>query len=128
MSNLGSLVLAGGTTWNGQGLASLTSSRGALVLPTGAAFEHWEEAVAALGRAWFDAGIGVEALPVLMRHDAESVEMADRLRVADLIVLLGESSLHARAVVAETPVWEAVLSAWHNGTTLVGVGGGAALL
>jgi cyanophycinase len=125
---LGALVLAGGDAWNARSLASLTTERGVLVLPTAAAFEHWEEAVAVLGRSWFDAGFGVEALPVLMRHDAESTELADRLKAAKIIALVGESSLHARAVVAETPVWHALHSAWQTGATLVGVGGGAALL
>jgi cyanophycinase len=128
MSTLGSLVLAGGSAWNGAALGSLTESRGVLVLPTAAAFEHWEEAVAVLGRSWFDVGFGVEALPILMRHDAESAAHAERVRGAGIIAVIGESSLHARAVVAETPVWAAVLDAWHNGATLVGVGGGAALL
>jgi cyanophycinase len=126
--SLGALVLAGGDAWNGQALAAVTPERGVLVLPTAAAFEHWEEAVASLGRSWFDAGFGVEALPILMRRDAESVEFADRLSHAKIIAIVGESSLHARAAVAETPVWSAVHTAWQNGATLVGVGGGAALL
>ncbi len=125
---IGPLVLAGSDAWKATALAELTSARGVLVLPTAAAFEHWEEAVARMGRSWFDAGFGVEALPVLMRHDAESAETAERLKNASIIALVGESSLHARAAVAETPVWEAVLSAWHRGATLIGVGGGAALL
>jgi cyanophycinase len=124
MSKRGSLLLVGGNDWNatppapGKGVVA--------VVPTAAAFEHWEEAVASVATRWTDAE--VVPVPLLARHDADRPEIVSVLQSAAVIVLIGESSLHARAALAESPAWEAIVGSWRGGAALVGIGGGAALL
>lgn len=110
---------------------SLIEASGAdevLILPTAAAYEHpargVESAVGAL------AGLGVMAteLPVLARADALDHHHADALRTARCIYLLGGSALHARSVLTQSPVWEAVVAAFDDGATIVGSGAGAQVL
>ena len=79
-----------------------------LVLPTAAAFEHPDRVVEAT-TGWF-AGMGVAAvgLPVLNRADAREPEIVERLGSARMIVLTGGSPLHLKAVLKDSPSWEAI--------------------
>lgn len=130
----GPLVLVGGGEF-GEGLrgldASLLETLGAdevVVLPTAAAFERPERAIAT-ATAHFDAlGAKVREVPVLGRHDAYQPEHVEAVRTARLIYLTGGSPLHLRSVLKETPVWEAMLDAWRAGAALIGSSAGAMVL
>src|SRR3954469_2478762 len=119
----GMLALVGG----GEGTdgctfdAMLLAASGATevaVLPTGSAYENPGRLVDQ-ARGWFEAlGVGVVDVPVLTRRDAMVAEHAAVLRSARLIYLAGSSAMHLRAVLKDTPVFEAVLEAWAAGAAL----------
>ena len=50
----------------------------------------------------------VEALMVLQRHDAEDEGAAEVVRRARAVYLVGDSALHLRSVLKETPVLDAI--------------------
>jgi cyanophycinase len=125
MPNRGPLVLVGGTSWGAEPLKRLLPVGSIVALPTAAAFEHWQDTVTEQAKQW---NVALDTVPLLARHDADEPNTVAKLRAAAAIVLVGESSLHARASLAGSEAWEAVMSAWKSGAALIGVGGGAAVL
>ena len=130
----GALVLVGGGEF-GEGLrgldASLLEALGAdevAVLPTAAAFERPERAVANAVAHFEALGARVREVPVLARPDASDPEHVEAVRSARLIYLTGGSPLHLRSVLKETPLWDALLEAWRGGAALVGSSAGAMVL
>lgn len=129
----GPLALVGGGEWS-DGCdfdASLLAASGAdevLLLPTAAAFEHPERAVARAA-AWFeDLGASVRGLMVLERNDALDEGAAAVVRAARFVYLGDGSPLHLRSVLKDSPMWQAVLEAWRDGAVVAGTGAGAAAL
>jgi len=131
---VGALALVGGGEWSAGCTfdAELLAASGAdevVVLPTAFAFEnphrHVERAV-----AWFgELGAKVRALDVLQRTDALDDANAAAVRAAAFVYLGGDSPMHLRSVLKDTPVWDALVAAWRNGATVAGSGGaGSALL
>ncbi|MEJ7585148.1 MAG: Type 1 glutamine amidotransferase-like domain-containing protein [Acidimicrobiales bacterium] len=129
----GTLALVGGGEFSegctfDQALLDAGGGDEVLILPTGAAYEPPERLV---GRAekWF-AGMGGRArsLDVLRRPDALDPDHADAARSARFIYLAGESPMHMRSVLKDSPVWEAIVEAWHGGAVLAGSGAGAMVL
>lgn len=130
----GPLALVGGGEFS-EGCsfdAELLAASGAtevVVLPTAAAFEnpqrHLDRAT-----AWFRSlGATVEAVPVLKREDAQSEANAAAVRDAGFVYLFGESPMHLRSALKDTPVLEALVAAWQGGATLAASGGaGSGLL
>lgn len=134
MSSHGPLVLVGGGEF-GEGLrgldAALLESLGAdevAVLPTAAAFERPERAVANAVAHFKAIGATAREVRVLGRPDASVAAHVDAVRSARLIYLTGGSPLHLRSVLKETPLWEALLEAWREGAALVGSSAGAMVL
>ncbi len=133
-SDFGPLVLVGGGEF-GEGLrgvdAGLLESLGTdevAVLPTAAAFERPERAVAAAAAHFEALGATVREVPVLARPDALAAVNVDAVRAARFVYLTGGSPLHLRSVLKETPLWEALLEAWRDGTAVVGSSAGAMVL
>jgi cyanophycinase len=128
----GLLALVGGSEWReGADFDAELLSRSdgeVLVLPTAAAYEHPEHAVAFAER-WF-AGLGGSArgLMVLNRQDAELQANADVVRQARFIYLSGGSPLHLRSVLKGSLVWQALVDAWLSGSVLAGSSAGAMVL
>ncbi len=126
----GVVALVGGGEWR-DGCTfdrALLESSGAdevLVLPTAAAYEHPERAVAHAVE-YFD-GLGGKArgLDILTRPDAENEALADQLRSARFVYLAGGSPLHLRSVLKESKAWEALLGAWQEGCTVAASSAGA---
>jgi cyanophycinase len=116
-----------GCTFDADLLAASGGSE-VLVLPTAAAYEHPDRAVET-ARAWF-AGLGatVRPLPVLARADAMDEATAATVREARFVYLSGGSPLHLRSVLKETPVWDALVAAWEEGTVVAGSSAGAMAL
>jgi cyanophycinase len=129
----GMLALVGGGEWTDGCTFDrlLLDASGAVevaVLPTGGAYESPARLVE-LARTWFAAmGVGVIEVPVLTRRDAMVAEYAALLRSARFIYLAGSSAMHLRAVLKDTPVFDAVLAAWADGAALAGTNGGADVL
>jgi cyanophycinase len=99
-----------------------------VVLPTADAYEHPQRLVDAAG-AWGERlGVSVEGLMVLTRRDALDDAAAAVVRAARAVYLVGDQQLHLRAVVKDTPLWEAIAAVPASGGLLVGVGGSASAL
>ncbi len=129
----GPLALVGGGEWQqgctfDRALLESSGAREVLVLPTAAAYEHPERAVAS-AQAYF-AGLGVAArgLGVLRRPDALDEANAAEVRAARFLYLAGGSPMHLRSVLKSSPVWDALLAAWADGAALAGSSAGAMVL
>src|SRR5687768_10798697 len=91
-----------------------------LILPTAAAFEHPQRLVDR-AVAWFSAmGANAVGLDVLNRRDAVDAANAEAIKAARFIYLAGESPMHLRSVLKDTPTWDAMVEAWQNGAVLAG--------
>ncbi len=129
----GTLALVGGDPF-GDGCAfnrTLVEAVGATrvaVLPTAAAFEGPDDAVAQATAYFGGFGVAVDPVMVIRRADANEAEHAEVLRAARVIYLVGSSGMHARPTLQDTPVWEAIVGAWRGGATVVGSDAGAQIL
>lgn len=99
-----------------------------VVLPTADAFEAPKDLVQA-SQLWAER-LGVESRPlmVMTRSDALEERHAEVISVARAIYLVGDSPIHLRSVLTDTPVWEAICAVVARGGLVVGVGGSAAAL
>ncbi len=129
----GPLALVGGAEWRDgcdfdAELVAASGGAEVVVLPTAAAYEHPERAVAS-ATTWF-AGLGakVVGLDVLQRRDALDPDRAAAVRAARFVYLSGGSPLHLRSVLKGTPVWDALVAAWDDGAVVAGSSAGAMVL
>jgi cyanophycinase len=126
-------MLVGGTEWTAgcsfdQSLWEEAGRPEVLVLPTAAAYEHPERAVE-VATKWFGGfGATVRGLTVLNRRDALEPEMAATVAAARFLYFGGGSPMHLRSVLKDTPVWDAVVAAWHGGAVVAGSSAGAMVL
>ena len=133
MTTHGVLALVGGAEWQDgctfdAELLEASGGREVLVLPTAAAYEHPDRAVATAAR-WFEAlGATVRGLPVLRRPDAEDQANVNALKEARFIYLGGGSPLHLRSVLKSSALWQALVAAWNDGAVLAGSSAGAMVL
>jgi cyanophycinase len=129
----GHLALVGGgefsagCTFDAELLAS-SGGHEVVVLPTAAAFEHPDKLIDA-AQAWFaPLGASVVAARVLGRPAAEDPVIAEIVRAARFLYLVGSSPLHLRSVLKGTPVWVAIRDAWADGAVVAGSGESASAL
>jgi cyanophycinase len=132
-SPTGPLALVGGGEWQpgcefDADLLTASGGTDVLVLPTAAAYEHPEKTVDC-ARTWFE-GLGgkVRGLMVLGRADAEDEANAAVVRASRFVYLSGGSSMHLLSVLKGSPLWKALLEAWHNGAVVAGSSAGAMVL
>jgi cyanophycinase len=129
----GLLALVGGGEWQaGNGYdAELVKRSGAdevLVLPTAAAYEQPDRAVAA-AESWFSSlGSRARGLMVLRHTDANKEVNADAIAQARFIYLSGGSPLHLLSVLKGSLVFEALADAWRHGAVVAGSSAGAMVL
>jgi cyanophycinase len=128
----GILALSGAANWSDGVIldAELVEAAGGAVtvVPTGAAYERPEQLVAA-ATAHFDAlGAKVEPAMVLRRSDAEDGDLAAAIRRSSFLYLCGGSPLHARSVLRDSRVLDAIIGAWRDGAIVAGQGAGAVVL
>jgi cyanophycinase len=129
----GTIALVGGGPFsaNDELDGRLLSSAGAdrvVVLPTADAFEEPALLVSA-AMGWGERlGVLVEAVMVLQRHDAEDPGAADVVRAARAVWLVGDSSMHLRSALKETPVLAAINDVLAAGGVVTAVGPSAAAL
>lgn len=111
-------------------LAELIASSGGqvVVLPTGAAYEGPNEAIAHIAELLQPFGAVVEPVLVLSRTDAERADFAEVIRGARCICVIGGSPLHLRSVLKDSTALAALISAWHDGAVVIGFDGGAVVL
>jgi cyanophycinase len=100
----------------------------AFVLPTAAARQAPDHAVAN-ARRWFARwGLDVAELPVLKRGDARSAELAAMAREGRFFYLVGGDPGLVVDVLYDSPVWDAIVGAWRGGAALAGSSAGAMAL
>jgi len=129
----GPLALVGGDEWHDQcsfdaQLLAASGGTEVLVLPTAAAYEHPDRAVAWAERYFAGLGATVRGLMVLARPDAEDPANAAAVADARFIYLGGGSALHLRSVLKDSALWQALLGAWEGGAVVAGSSAGAMVL
>jgi cyanophycinase len=129
----GPLALVGGNEWSDgctfdRELLEASGGAEVLVLPTAAAYEHPERAVAT-ATAWFASlGGSARGLMVVARPDAEDAANVEAVRRARFVYLSGGSPLHLRSVLKDSAVWDALVAAWTDGAVVAGSSAGAMAL
>lgn len=99
-----------------------------VVLPTADAYENPSELVDA-ARAWgLRMGVSIEPLMVFGRSEALEPGPADTVAAARAVYVVGDSPIHLRSVLTDTPLWEALSGVLAAGGLVVGVAGSAAAL
>lgn len=111
--------------------AALVEASGAsevLVVPTAAAYEHPQRLVEA-AVSWFDRlGVPAKGLDLLARPDSSDPDVVAALAASRFTYLVGGSPLHLRAVIKDSPAWDAIEAAWLGGGVLAGSSAGAMVL
>lgn len=100
------------------------------ILPTAAAPDHNHLRAGANGKRWF-ASLGatdVETVNVIDRASANDPALADQLRAAKLIYLLGGFPAHTAQTLANSLAWQAALEAYEAGAIIAGSSAGAMIL
>lgn len=130
----GLLVLNGGDEFRpgnepqDQELVRAAARGRSYIVPTAAARQRPDLAVATASRWFSGLGLEVEELPVYNRRDAGSKELAERASEAGLLYLTGGDPGLVARVLAGSLVWRAMLDAWEAGAALAGSSAGAMAL
>jgi cyanophycinase len=130
----GALALVGGDEFHPGNeeqdrlLAGAAKAGPAFVVPTAAARQGPEQAVAA-ATTWFgQLGLPLRELPVLRRTDANSKELAKVARGGGFFYLVGGDPGLVVQVLRGSRVWAAIFEAWLDGAVLAGSSAGAMAL
>ena len=97
------------------------------ILPTADAFENPDELIASAHHWANRLNLEVVTCGVFTRADAREDHHAQTVKSAKAVVLAGDSSIHLRSTLLNTPVWDAIEYQAENGI-VVGVGNSAAAL
>ena len=129
----GTLALVGGNEFTDgctfdRFLVEVAGATEVLVLPTAGAYEQPQRLVEAAVAHFAAFGVTATGLDVLTRPDALDPHKAEAVRAARCIYLVGGSAMHARSVLRNSPVWEALLAAFQEGATVAGSSAGAQVL
>lgn len=109
-------------------LAAAAGPGPAFVVPTAAARQGPEQAVAH-ATGWFaQFGVALRELPVLKRADANSKDLADVAREGGFFYLVGGDPGLVAQVLRDSRVWNAIFDAWRGGASLAGSSAGAMAL
>jgi cyanophycinase len=129
----GPLALVGGNEWSDgcdfdRDLLAASGGTEVTVLPTAAAYEHPDRVVDSAAR-WFDSlGATVRPVAALDRTGAHDDGHVTTVRSARFVYLSDGSPMHLRSVLMQSPLWDAVLAAWHDGAVVAGSAAGAMVL
>ncbi len=84
--------------------------------------EHWHE----LGRTQGQRlAVDTDSLRLYTREDAFMPEFVEAIQDAGLIYLSGGDPHYLTETLIDTPVWEAIITAWSSGSSLMGCSAGA---
>lgn len=136
---MGYLLLAGGAEFGGRmsepDLRAIELAGGLAapiaILPTAAAPDNNHERAGRNGLRWFGSlgATRVDVVPVIDRQSAADPGLAERLRTARLIYLLGGFPRHLCETLRESPAWEAAQQAFFaQGALIAGSSAGAMVL
>ena len=134
----GYLLLAGGAEFGGQ---MALADRQAMVLaggfaapicivPSAAAYDHNHERAGNNGLKWFQSlgASNVSVIPLIDTSSAGDAQLANQLRQARLIYLLGGFPSYLAEVLQNSLCWQALLQAYANGAVIAGSSAGAMVL
>jgi cyanophycinase len=129
----GPLALIGGAEWTegctfDSELWEASGQAEVVVLPTAAAYEHPQRAVDTAVQWFGRLGANARGLMVLSRRDAEDPVLVREARQARFLYLGGGSPLHLRSVLKDSPLWEALTTAWSSGAVIAASSAGAMVL
>ena len=128
---MGIVVLEGGGPFvaNDALDASLLRSVGGpiAVLPTADAFENPDDLIESANQWAQRLALDIVVCSVYTRADAREEHHAEAIRSAKAVVLAGDSSIHLRSTLLNTPVWEAIEAQGETGI-VIGVGNCASAL
>ncbi|NBT36733.1 MAG: hypothetical protein EBT21_01115 [Actinobacteria bacterium] len=128
---MGIVVLEGGGPFvaNDALDASLLRSVGGpiAVLPTADAFENPDDLIESADQWARRLALDIVVCSVYTRADAREEHHAETIRSAKAVVLAGDSSIHLRSTLLNTPVWEAIEAQGETGI-VIGVGNCASAL
>ena len=128
------LVLAGGNEFNpgneqqDKVLAEAAGSGPAFVVPTAAARQGPERAVAHAQKWFRQFGLELDELPILKRTEANSKDLAARARGGGFFYLVGGDPGLVVQVLHSSRAWNAMVEAWQEGASLAGSSAGAMAL
>lgn len=100
----------------------------AFVVPTAAARQGPEQAVAHATRWFGRLGLDLQELPVLNRTDAMKPSVAEQAREGRFFYLVGGDPGHVAQVLRGSLVWREIFDAWRLGAVLAGSSAGAMAL
>ena len=130
----GLLALVGGDEFNPGNeeqdriLAAASKPGPAFVVPTAAARQGPEKAVAHATKWFKQFGLQLQELPVLKRADANSKELSALARTGGFFYLVGGDPGLVAQVLRSSRVWNAIFEAWLDGSSLAGSSAGAMAL
>lgn len=128
---MGIVVLEGGGPFvaNDALDASLLQSVGGpiAVLPTADAFENPDDLIESANQWARRLALDIVVCSVYTRADAREEHHAEAIRSAKAVVLAGDSSIHLRSTLLNTPVWEAIEAQSETGV-VIGAGNCASAL
>lgn len=99
-----------------------------VVLPTADAYEHPDRMVATAQEWGRRLGVTVEGLMVLNRPGALDPGHVATVAGARAVYLAGDSPMHLRSVLKDTPMWQALNTVLSEGGLVAAVGASAAAL
>src|SRR5512135_1649520 len=131
----GFLLLEGGAEFGGAmsqpDLAAIRLAGGPAapiaILPTAAAPDHNQDRAGRNALAWFRAlqAERVEVIPLVDRLSADDPALADRLRLARLVYMLGGFPRYLAETLDGSLAWQAILQAHEAGAVIGGSSAGA---
>jgi cyanophycinase len=135
---MGYLLLEGGAEFGGQmrqpDLKAIELAGGfdapIRIIPTAAAPDHNHIRAGNNGLRWLQSlgARNVESVPLIDQSSANSTEVAEALRRAKLIYLLGGFTHYLGQTLKGSSSWEAVLEAYRNGAIIAGSSAGAMVM
>ena len=127
------MALVGGAAWTAgcdfdRDLLAASGADEVVVLPTAAAYEHPDHAVA-MATDWF-ATLGAAVRPAMAvdRAGAHDEAHVATVRAGRFVYLADGSPMHLRSVLVHTPLWDALVAAWNDGAVVAGTAAGAMVL
>jgi cyanophycinase len=135
---MGTLLLAGGAEFGG---AMREPDNRAIelaggfdtpirIIPTAAAPDHNHVRAGNNGVRWFRnlGGTDVESLPLIDKASANDPKIAEALRAAKLIYMLGGFTHYLGQTLLDSKAWQAALEAYQNGAVIAGSSAGAMVM
>jgi len=135
---MGYLLLEGGAEFGGQmrtpDLKALELAGGwdtpIRIIPTAAAPDNNQQRAGNNGKRWFESlgAKDVAVVPLIDKASANNKDIADALRTAKLIYLLGGFTHYLGQTLKDSLAWNAVLEAYRDGAVIAGSSAGAMVL